>query len=112
MAPVDDFANQLSARGLDVTVVGDFITFPFTVPVGGLTGQEIRLGIQVPGDFPASPPPGPHVSPRRGHPGGAVLDSPLGAEWEYWSRPFQDWPATSRTAEEYLAHVRTLFAQV
>ena len=112
MAPSDDFARQLIDLGFEVTLSGNRLTFPFNVPIGLIAGQEVRLGIDVPGDFPATPPSGPHVSPRVGHPGGAVHASPFGPDWEYWSRPFLDWQKTSRTVREYMAHVRTLFGQV
>jgi hypothetical protein len=107
----DEFLAQLRAEGFDPTVLQGIAVFAYTVEVGSLAGSEIDLGLAVPGDFPLTPPPGPHVSPRLGHPSGAVHASPLGADWEYWSRPHPSWPQTSQTVAAYMRHIRTLFAQ-
>lgn len=105
------FLAALTARGYQVTQVGEFATFPYTVEVGSRTGEQVMIGLQVPGDWPLSPPPGPHVRPKLGHPHGAVNPSPLGAEWEYWSRPAPNWSA-DRSVRAYLRHLRTLFSQL
>ena len=105
------FLAALAAHGYEVTPAGDFVIFPYTVEVGSRAGEQVRIGLQVPGDWPLSPPPGPHVSPRLGHPHGAVNPSPLGEDWEYWSRPAQNWPA-DRSVRAYLRHLRTLFSQL
>lgn len=115
-----DFIQQIRDLGYRVEEKGDGrVAFPYTVPMGKFEGKEIMLGFIVPGDFPASPPGGPHVSPRllpinpggERHPAERVHESPqFGPEWEYWSRPFPGWAATDRTARAYMAHVRKLFA--
>ena len=114
-----DFTAQLRASGFTVTERPDGpITFPFEIPIGCRAGERVELGFQVPSDFPASPPSGPHVSPRIlpihpdqsvGHPTGGVHESPLGSEWEYWSRPFPGWATTDRSARAYMGHIRHLF---
>ncbi|MFG1926854.1 hypothetical protein [Cryptosporangium sp. NPDC048952] len=101
----------LTASGYEVLQQGEFVTFAYRIEVGTRAGEEIRIGLQIPGDWPMSPPPGPHISPPFGHPGGAVHPSPLGTDWEYWSRPAQNWPA-DRTVRSYLRHLRTLFSQI
>ena len=116
----DDFARQLREDGFDVEELPErMITLPFLVPLGPRVGESLTLGFQVPPDFPLSPPSGPHVSPRIlpihpdqsvGHPIGGVHESPFGSDWEYWSRPFPEWPRTDRTARAYMSHVRHLFA--
>jgi len=105
------FLAALTAHGYMVTQCNEFAIFTYTVEVGSRVGQQIRVGLQVPGDWPLSPPPGPHVSPRIGHPHGAVSGSPLGGDWEYWSRPAQNW-AADRSVRAYLRHLRTLFSQI
>jgi hypothetical protein len=90
---------------------GEFIVFDYTIEVGPRAGQVVRVGLQATPDFPATPPGGPQVSPRLGHPDGAVHPSPLGEEWEYWSRPAAHW-AADRTVRGYLRHLRTLFARL
>ena len=112
MPSVDVFAGQLRGLGFDVSVNGSFVTFPFKIQSGSRSGQLVTVGIEVSGDFPANPPPGPHVRPHLGHPDGHVNPSTLGGEWEYWSRPFPSWPSTNRTASDYMAHVRVLFSQL
>jgi len=108
----DEFLRQLAAEGLSVAVEKGIATFSLTVPIGSRIGEDIRVGLQVPPDFPLSPPPGPHLSPIIPHPDGAVHDSPLGKNWCYWSRPFRGWAQSSRTVREYMAHVRNLLAQL
>jgi hypothetical protein len=113
------FVQQLKDLGYKVEDKGDGkVAFPYTVPVGKFEGKEITLGFVVPGDFPATPPSGPHVSPRllplnnssQQHPAGGVHESaPFGPGWEYWSRPFPGWAGTDRTARAYMAHIRNLF---
>lgn len=96
---------------------GNFVVFPYSIPIGKMAGKEIALGLQVNGDFPLNPPPGPHVSPRLlpqnpnagVHPLGGVHASPLGEGWQYWSRPIQGWADGERSARRYLAHIRALF---
>ncbi|MGV9272298.1 hypothetical protein [Streptomyces griseosporeus] len=101
----------LRAAGYTTWQQGDFTVFEYTIEAGPRAGQSIRIGLQAPPDFPTTPPGGPHVSPRIGHPHGAVHPSGLGAEWEYWSRPAANW-AADRSVRGYLRHLRTLFAQL
>ncbi len=105
------FIAALTAHGYTVAVLDGFAIFPYTVEVGRRAGEQVTIGLLIPGDWPLSPPPGPHVSPRLGHPGGAVHASPLGSEWEYWSRPASTW-ASERSMRAYLRHLRTLFSQL
>jgi hypothetical protein len=112
-----EFINQLKALGYDVRELGDGrIWFPYVVPCGRFADQEIKLGLQAPADFPLSPPPGPHISPRLlplapggSHPAGGIHASPYGPEWQYWSRPMQHWARTKRTARDVMAHLHHLF---
>jgi hypothetical protein len=104
------FLAALTALGYDIEIRDGHAVLAYHIEVGGLAGQDIRMGLAIPGDWPMSPPPGPHLCPRLGHPGGGVHVSPLGPEWEYWSRPAPAWPA-DRSARAYLRHLRTLFAQ-
>lgn len=105
------FLAALAACGYAVSRNNEFAIFSYTIEVGNRAGQQVRVGLQIPKDWPLSPPPGPHVSPRIGHPHGAVSGSPLGADWEYWSRPAQNW-AADRSMRAYLRHLRTLFSQI
>jgi hypothetical protein len=95
-----------------------FVIFDYEIEVGRKAGEKIRLAFDVADDFPLNPPGGPHVSPQLfpihpgqdlPHPNGAVHNSPLGAEWEYWSRPFQGWNEMDKSVRTYMAHIRRLF---
>src|SRR5664280_2792722 len=82
----ESFIQEFIALGYTPEVrKDDFLVFPYVVPVGKFAGKEIKLGLQVFGDAPINPPPGPHVSPRLlpqhpssdlPHPAGGVYDSP------------------------------------
>jgi hypothetical protein len=101
----------------------DHIFFNYPVEVGSRAGQPVRLGLVVPHDFPNIPPGGPHVSPHvlpihpgndKPHPAGGVHQSPefqrlAGGEWQYWSRPCQDWGQRKRTVIAYMAHIWRLW---
>jgi len=116
--PRQDFVDQLKAMNYEPLLRdGSFITFQYAVPVGKLAGKQITLGFAVADDFPMNPPGGPHVSPcllphnpnGGSHPTCGIHNSQLGSDWQYWSRPFPNWPSTDRTVRAYLAHIRHLF---
>jgi|SRR6516162_8749160 hypothetical protein len=115
-----NFVDQLRELGYVVEEnTANRVTFEYTIPVGKFRGQTIKLGFQVPLDFPASPPTGPHVSPHLlplnphggKHPKEGVHASPaFGENWQYWSRPFlHTWPNTERDLRAYMAFIRKLF---
>lgn len=117
--PYDEFARELAAlinRTPD-SLGGNRLSFTYEIPVGRFKGVTITIGIEVPADFPNTPPSGPHIKPRLlplnpnapSHPE-RVAPSPFGEEWEYWSRPFSDWAESDHSVKSYLAHIRNLFA--
>lgn len=106
------FELEASALGLQgVARDGDRVLFTLVVPAGTLVGQERRIGVDVPPDFPLTPPPGPHVSPPTTHPAGAVHASALGPDFVYWSRPATKW-AEDRSTRAWVRHVGSLLAQL
>jgi hypothetical protein len=117
-----DFMDQLVSLGYTVEERGENrIAFRYVVPVGKLRGQEIWLGLVANDDLPLNAPSGPHVSPRLfpihpandlPHPLGGVHESPFGPDWQYWSRPFQVWGNTDRSAAAYMSHIRDLFSKI
>lgn len=119
--PYADFVTQLRALGYDVQKLGNNkIVFPYAVRSGRLAGQTFRIGLLIPPDYPLSPPSGPHVSPKvhpncgnGAHPTGGIHDSTghgnFGPDFQYWSRPFREWPSTSRDAKAYIGHILHLF---
>lgn len=116
-----DFLNQLQAHGYAVhEPVSDFFAFEYEIPLGKFKGQKVLMAIMVNDSFPMNPPPGPHFKPHLlpvtggggTHPYGAIHASPLGIEWQYWSRPFSEWNNSDKTVKTYLAHIRNLFATI
>jgi hypothetical protein len=106
------FLRDFQSIHVDARMRSDFIVFSYVIPLGPRVGEEVQVGLQVPADYPATPPPGPHFCPRIVHPAGAVHASPLGPDWVYWSRPFPNWRLTDRSVRTYLAHIRALLAQL
>ncbi len=98
---------------------GERVAVDYSVETGRFAGREVRIGLEVPTDFPATPPGGPHVSPMihggtavgSTHPTSNISASPnFGAAWEYWSRPFPNWQAEPRkTVATYMAHIWRLW---
>jgi len=92
------------------------VAFTCTVAAGRFKGQVIKMGLEVPPDFHATCPTGPHILPRlipintNGGPENRAADSPFGAEWEYLSRPFVDgadgWNRTTKDVKAYLRHLQ------
>jgi hypothetical protein len=118
------FARELVDLGYAVQQVGDYVIFRYGIDVGPLDGTDVDVGVQ-PLDHPRTPPTGPFVKPRllplrpdsSPAPYGGVHEAanrgfpdPNG-EWQYWSRPFNEWAHHGRTAKSYLdIHLRRLFA--
>lgn len=116
-----DFINQLQALNYKVQELApDFVLVEYEIPLGKFQGQVVTMGFQVQDSFPMTPPPGPHFKPLLlpitggggAHPFGAIHNSALGPDWEYWSRPFKDWNRTDRSVRTYLAHIRNLLATI
>jgi hypothetical protein len=121
---VGAFVIGLQGLGCRPTALGskaNHVVFDYTVMTGSHAGKQVRLGFIVPPDFPLTAPTGPHVSPRihafqsgGNHPIGGILKSPdfeagAGGEWQYWSRPFNEWGATKKSVATYLSHVWQLW---
>lgn len=119
------FMQGLRELGYDPQVVPNHpahIYFDYLVPVGKFAGMRVRLGFQVPPDFPFNGgPTGPHVSPHvlplnqqgGAHPSQGVHPSPfsglIGGDWQYWSRPFPDWASRKKTVATYMSHIYRLW---
>jgi hypothetical protein len=110
----DKFKDGLEVLGYAVELKDpDIVIIPFVIAEGRFAGQRIKLGFQVPQDFEMNPPGGPHISPRLIPISGAQDHSraaesqAFGAEWEYLSRPFNQW-AHKRTVKRYMEYVAHL----
>lgn len=114
----DEFIAGLKALDYHVEDRPDGrIEFAYEVMVGSRAGLRTRIGLEVPGDFPLTPPPGPHVNAllhqQQGggvHPTGGIHASPFGSDWQYWSRPYRGWKPGPQPVRQYLAHITNLWA--
>jgi hypothetical protein len=119
MTSIEAFVAGLIALGYEPVVLADKpdrVTFDYVVETGKHAGRKVRLGFVVPGDFSATCPSGPHVSPQihpigqqGGHPTGAVNASDFGGDWQYWSRPFPEWAKSKRTVAAYMSYIWRLW---
>jgi hypothetical protein len=75
------FLAALTAHGYTVTEQAGFAIFRCIVEVGRRAGEQVKVGLLIPGTgrYPRRPA---RTSARLGHPAGAVQPSPLGADWE------------------------------
>lgn len=91
------------------------VVFEYQIKQGRFAEKTIKIGIEVPPDFPVNCPTGPHINPRLIPIDTGALDnkraaeSPFGPEWQYLSRPFRaqqtGWNRTKRDVKSYLWHV-------
>lgn len=122
----EDFVQEL--RDLGYQVDGSplpqlpdsiVVRFPMQIPLGAHAGERIMLGFIVPTDYPMTCPSGPYMSPHvlpvntgtSEPPRGGILDAEgaFGAGWQYWSRPYQGWATSERSAKAYMRHIKHLF---
>jgi hypothetical protein len=115
MAGRDKFRDDLVTLGYEIELrEQDKLIIPFQISEGRFANQQIKIGIQVPGDFEMTPPGGIHLSPQlipintapQDHTRAA--ESPFGQEWIYLSRPFaEQWPLkrTTKRYMEWVAHL-------
>lgn len=77
----------------------------YDVKIGCYSGRRVRLGIPAQ-DFPYTAPAGLHISPLLAQNGVAnVNPSPLGVDWQYWSRRLEDWKESDRTARHVISYI-------
>lgn len=118
-SPLHSFCNGLVALGYQAEVLDAekrYVAFDYVVETGPYAGRTFKHGIEVPQDFPLTPPSGPHIcavlhqTGQTGeHPKSNVNDSPFGNGWQYWSRPYADWAQSKQTVAAYLAHIFRLW---
>lgn len=120
------FVRELEGLGykpIRYPSLGSHVVFDYVVESGTQAGKAVRIGLIIPEDFPNSAPSGPHISPRifpiksdGQHPYGAIhldqakpFEGAAGGEWQYWSRPANDWNTRRKTVAAYLSHMWTLW---
>ncbi len=123
-----DFVNQLRALGFTPQEpVADRVYFEWVVSLGPNMGKKVLVGTMVGDGFPATCPSPPHFKPLdkdwKEH-ANAVSDSNFGQGWQqypadndsilykqgwrYWSRKFDEWASSEKTAKIYLSHLNKL----
>lgn len=124
---IDRFRQGLLDLGYNARFVpgtSDHLVIDYDVQSGCYCGTQVKLGFQVPADFPITPPSGPHTSPclrpsdQPGeHPNGArhtahaqAFATAEGGEWQYWSRPFPGWsPKAKNPVATYMSFIDHLW---
>ena len=83
---------------------GVVVIIGFVVGAGPYAGKTIDVGVHGK-DFPFTAPSGIHVRPMIAPVGQRnISNSPLGANWEYWSRQLPNW-STERTAKHIISYI-------
>jgi hypothetical protein len=84
-----------------------FVVPDYEIPYGPHAGRRIALGFVLPADYPSTPPSGVQVPRDHGLSESpmAVYPSPLGPDWQHWSRRVQGWEPGDRCARRFLDQV-------
>lgn len=127
-----DFINQLKDLGLKPQEpLAGKIYFEWEVPIGANIGKKVLVGTTVDESYPATCPTPPHFksmeSGWKEHPD-SISDSAFGQGWEeypsdntaayyqlgwrYWSRRFDEWPTSEKTAKFYLSHLKKIMMSI
>ncbi|HQQ95011.1 MAG TPA: hypothetical protein PLQ93_10690 [Bacteroidia bacterium] len=112
-----DFINQLKALGFNPQEPdSEKIYFEYVIPVGKNIGKKVLLGFEGTNSFPMNCPPGPHIMTLsdgwQEHPQNINPSQFQPGNWRYWSRPFNDWNRSERTAKAYLSHIKNIMMTV
>ena len=107
MSIIDTFRRMGLNVQAEPRVNGIMIT-GYTIPAGRHAGKEVDVALGI--DLPATPPAGLHVRAPLGTIGvNGVNPSPLGAEWQYWSRRHGAW-RTNRSEHSVIAYINRILA--
>ena len=108
---MDELEKQLNGLGLKTSRIPDhkiLVIEEYSIEAGPHASKKVRVGLSA-GDFPFTPPAGIHVSPKL-RPDGQnnISGSPLGQDWQYWSRRLPDW-SRGRSARHIIAYINKVF---
>jgi len=108
---MDELERQLNGIGFKTNRIPEhkiLVIEDYVIGAGPHASKTVRLGLSA-GDFPFTPPAGIHVSPKLRPDGQNNINaSPLGNEWQYWSRRLPDW-STDRSARHIIAYINKVF---
>lgn len=81
-----------------------FVVPEYEIPDGPHAGRRVAVGFVLPADYPSTPPAGVQVRLDHGLTDRpmAVYPSPLGPDWQHWSRRVQGWEPGQRSAGRFL----------
>jgi hypothetical protein len=112
----DALEGYVRALGLNTERVTDsngqpyLVIWQYEIPAGTLRGTRCDVALLATSAVPYVPPPAIHTRPPVAPPGTqAVQASPLGPQWQYWSRVFH---GSVLSPETMLAHIATVFREV
>ena len=105
-------AEQLRELGFDVDLGfaqhNVVVVNNYAIKAGPHSGRQVRVGIPAQ-DYPFTAPAGLHFNPVLVPNGVAnVSQSPLGSDWQYWSRRLQDWKDSDRNARHVLSYINKM----
>jgi len=110
----DDLDSYLRDLGLTVEIINDSEGKPhtvvrqFTIPSGSLTGRICDVAIMRPPGVPYTVPAAIHTRPALVAMGTlSTQASPLGPDWQYWSRRFDHPP----TPQLIWTHILTVLSE-
>lgn len=84
-----------------------FIVTDYEVPYGQNLGKKITMAFPIPLDYPTTAPYGIHIKTPHNLAGNitSIGGSPLGPDWQFWSRKVNSWNVSNRNARVYLEYV-------
>jgi hypothetical protein len=115
-----EFERQLKEQGYEpfLGFPPPRVAFEYEIPRGAFKGLKVKIGLEVPPDFPLTPPTGLHISPclLPFNPNGSThkdrtAPSGFGSDWQYLSRPFVGWKVAS-AVPRYLIHIDWLLETI
>lgn len=106
-----DLLDQLRRLGYEPELVNDRVIFDLEVHTGQCEGKTIRVGLDVPDNWPSAATHWIHVEGPFTD-GGNVHPSEIGSAWRKFSRPMNEWRATDRDARTLVGHLHRVFEHV
>ena len=112
MDGVDRFLEHLRQHGLKVRRRGELAVVELNIVEGPLRGDEVEVGTDPPADYPNVPPHWLHLPAALSLKHGTGQASELGTGYLKWSRPHPRWIGDDRSGRRWVAHTRSLLAEV
>jgi hypothetical protein len=109
----DDFYQYLVSNTFSVTRGSTtdgkifFVVADYEIPYGQNQGKKVTVAFPIPLDYPTTAPYGMHIKIPHNLEGNisSIGASPLGPDWQFWSRKVNSWDVGNRNARVYLEYV-------